>query len=117
LTFEYVMLDGLNDLRADAVRVADLLRGVTARVNLIPYNGGEALAYRASPLARVLEFQQVLSERNVPAFIRISRGRDIMAACGQLSLVNSQTIAPQITQRGLQAANKADSSPAAAGSE
>ena len=86
-------MDGINDTRADAARVADLLRGIPARVNLIPYNGGEALSYRASPLARVLEFQQVLSERHVPAFIRVSRGRDIMAACGQLSLVN-----PQITQ-------------------
>ena len=99
LTFEYVMLDGINDSRADAARVAELLRGIPARVNLIPYNGGEALPYRASPLTRVLEFQQVLSERNVRAFIRISRGRDIMAACGQLSLVtNLQTINPQITQ-------------------
>jgi 23S rRNA (adenine2503-C2)-methyltransferase len=94
LTFEYVMLDGINDSRADAARVADLLPGIPARVNLIPYNAGEALPYRASPLPRVLEFQEVLSERNVPAFIRISRGRDIMAACGQLSLVTN----PQITQ-------------------
>lgn len=94
LTFEYVMLDGINDSRADAARVGDLLRGIPARVNLIPYNGGEALPYRASPLPRVLEFQTILSERNVPAFIRISRGRDIMAACGQLSLVRN----PQITQ-------------------
>jgi 23S rRNA (adenine2503-C2)-methyltransferase len=86
LTFEYVMLDGINDSRIDAARVGNLLRGISARVNLIPYNGGEALPYRASPLPRVLEFQQLLRERNVPAFIRISRGRDIMAACGQLSL-------------------------------
>ena len=93
LTFEYVMLDGVNDSCADAARVAGLLRGIPARVNLIPYNGGEALSYRSSPLVRVLEFQQILSERNVPAFIRISRGRDIMAACGQLSLVS-----PQMTQ-------------------
>jgi 23S rRNA (adenine2503-C2)-methyltransferase len=93
LTFEYVMLDEINDSRADATRVAELLHGIPARVNLIPYNGGEALPYRASPLARVLEFQQALAERQVPAFIRISRGRDIMAACGQLSLAN-----PQMTQ-------------------
>jgi 23S rRNA (adenine2503-C2)-methyltransferase len=97
LTFEYVMLDGINDSRADAARVAELLRRIPARVNLIPYNGGDALPYRASPLRRVLEFQQQLSKQNVPAFIRISRGRDIMAACGQLSLVNPQIT--QITQR------------------
>lgn len=94
LTFEYVMLDGINDSTADAARVANLLHGIAARVNLIPYNGGEGLPYRASPLARVLEFQRILSGRSVPAFIRISRGRDIMAACGQLSLVTN----PQIAQ-------------------
>jgi len=96
LTFEYVLLDGINDSYADAARVAELLRGIPARVNLIPYNRGEALPYRASPLARVLEFQQVLVKGNVPAFIRISRGRDIMAACGQLSLASTQiTQTPQ----------------------
>src|SRR5215472_7355439 len=98
LTFEYVMLDGINDSLADAARVADLLSRIPARVNLIPYNGGEVLPYRASPLARLLEFQQVLSKHSVPAFIRISRGRDIMAACGQLSLANPQTMNPQIRQ-------------------
>lgn len=86
LTFEYVMLDGVNDSEADAVRVARLLEGLPARVNLIPYNGGAALAYRPSPMERVYSFQQTLRDRGVPAFIRISRGQDIMAACGQLSL-------------------------------
>ena len=94
LTFEYVMLDGINDSSADARRVASLLMDIPARVNLIPYNGGEGLPYRPSRLARVLEFQRILSESDVPAFIRISRGRDVMAACGQLSLATS----PQITQ-------------------
>jgi len=89
ITFEYVMLDGVNDSEADAGRVAELLRGIPLRVNLIPYNPGDALPYRASPLARVLKFQEVLAAHGVPAFIRISRGRDIMAACGQLSLVDS----------------------------
>jgi len=86
LTFEYVMLDGVNDAEADAVRVARMLEGLPSRVNLIPYNGGAALSYRPSPMERVYSFQQTLRERGVPAFIRISRGQDIMAACGQLSL-------------------------------
>ena len=86
LTFEYVMLDGLNDSEADAARVARLVEGLAARVNLIPYNGGEALSYRPSPLERVYRFQSVLRDRGIPAFIRISRGQDVMAACGQLSL-------------------------------
>jgi len=89
LTFEYVMLDGLNDSEADAARVATLLRGIPSRVNLIPYNPGEGLPYRPSPHARVLKFQQALKGRRVPTFIRISRGRDIMAACGQLSLAGT----------------------------
>ncbi len=88
ITFEYVMLDGINDSDSDAERVAGLLRGIPSRVNLIPYNPGDGLPYRPSPLARVLKFQEVLAARHVSAFIRISRGRDIMAACGQLSLAD-----------------------------
>lgn len=86
LTFEYVMLDGVNDSEEDAVRVVRLLNGLAVRVNLIPYNGGAALSYRASPMERVYRFEHALREHGVPAFIRISRGQDIMAACGQLSL-------------------------------
>lgn len=86
LTFEYVLLDGINDSDSDAVRVAELLGDIRAKINLIPYNPGPQLPFRPSPLERVLAFQQQLVERDVPAFIRISRGRDIMAACGQLSL-------------------------------
>jgi len=86
LTFEYVLLDGFNDSDADARRVADLLRGIRATVNLIPYNPGPGLPYRPSPRERVLAFQQRLREQNFPAFIRISRGQDVGAACGQLRL-------------------------------
>jgi 23S rRNA (adenine2503-C2)-methyltransferase len=53
---------------------------------LIPYNPGSELPYRPSPLKRVLSFQEVLMNRGVPAYIRISRGQDVRAACGQLSL-------------------------------
>lgn len=89
LTFEYVLLDGINDSDADALRVAELLRGLRAKVNLIPYNAGAELPYRAPQFARVLAFQQVLTNRHIPAFIRISRGQDIRAACGQLKLEGS----------------------------
>ena len=89
LTFEYVLLAGVNDADQDAVRVVELLRGVRAKVNLIPYNSGTALPYRAPSLERVLAFQQVLANRNIPAFIRVSRGQDVMAACGQLSLAET----------------------------
>jgi 23S rRNA (adenine2503-C2)-methyltransferase len=86
LTFEYVMLDGLNDSDQDALRVTELLRGLRAKLNLIPYNCGPELPYRASPMHRVLQFQKILIDRRVPAYIRISRGQDILAACGQLKL-------------------------------
>ena len=86
LTFEYVLLDGFNDADADAQRVGELLGGMRAKVNLIPYNSGTELPYRASPMERVLAFQQILAECRIPAYIRISRGQDIGAACGQLRL-------------------------------
>ncbi len=89
LMFEYVMLDGVNDADADARRVAELVGGLRAKVNLIPYNSGRELPFRASPLERVLAFQKILMDRRVPTFIRISRGQDIRAACGQLSLAVS----------------------------
>jgi 23S rRNA (adenine2503-C2)-methyltransferase len=84
LTFEYVLLENLNDSDDDARRVASLIRGIKAKVNLIPYNAGTLLPYQPPPFGRVLEFQRILAERGVPAFIRISRGHDIQAACGQL---------------------------------
>jgi 23S rRNA (adenine2503-C2)-methyltransferase len=89
LTFEYVMLDGINDSNADAERVAELVRGMRSKVNLIPYNSGPEFPYRPPPLNRVMEFQEVLTARNVAAFIRISRGQDVRAACGQLSLTGA----------------------------
>ena len=86
LTFEYVLLDGINDSDEDARRVAALVKGITCKLNLIPFNGGAELPYRPSPLGRVLAFQEVLRKRHIPAYIRISRGQDVMAACGQLRL-------------------------------
>jgi len=86
LTFEYVLLDGFNDSDADARRVVDLLRDLRAKVNLIPYNSGPELPFRAPPFERIVAFQKILTDRRIPAFIRISRGQDIHAACGQLSL-------------------------------
>jgi len=103
LTFEYVLLDGFNDADADAQRVGKLLGGMRAKVNLIPYNSGTELPYRASPMERVLTFQQVLAESRIPAYIRISRGQDVGAACGQLRLKgirNGDTTPEPPAQRG-----------------
>jgi len=90
LTFEYVLLDGCNDADDDARRVADLLRDLRAKVNLIPYNSGAQLPFRAPRFDRVVAFQKILTDQRIPTFIRISRGQDIHAACGQLSLEGSR---------------------------
>jgi 23S rRNA (adenine2503-C2)-methyltransferase len=91
LTFEYVMLGGVNDSAADARRVVRLLAPLkSVKVNLIPWNPGE-LPYRESSAEQIEEFRQILVDRGVPAFVRYSRGRDVMAACGQLALLESST--------------------------
>ncbi len=87
LTFEYVMLGEVNDTAEDARRVVRLLAPLkSVKVNLIPWNPGE-LPYHESSPERIEEFRQILVERGVPAFVRYSRGRDVMAACGQLALL------------------------------
>ena len=86
LTFEYVMLGGVNDSSEDARRVVRLLAPLkSVKVNLIPWNPGE-LPYRESSAKKIEEFRKSLVDRGVPAFVRYSRGRDVMAACGQLAL-------------------------------
>lgn len=86
LTFEYVMLGGVNDAAEDARRVVKLLAPLKrVKVNLIPWNPGE-LPYKESSEERLEEFRRILTDRGVPAFVRYSRGRDVMAACGQLAL-------------------------------
>jgi 23S rRNA (adenine2503-C2)-methyltransferase len=92
LTFEYVLLGGFNDRPEDARRAARLLSGLRAKVNLIPWNPGELPYHMPEPEA-VEEFRRILSERQVPVFIRYSRGRDVMAACGQLALIEQTPMA------------------------
>ncbi|HEV2194366.1 MAG TPA: 23S rRNA (adenine(2503)-C(2))-methyltransferase RlmN [Candidatus Acidoferrum sp.] len=88
LTFEYVMLGGVNDSADDARRVVRLLAPLKrVKVNLIPWNPGE-LPYRESAPERIEEFRLILNDKGVPTFVRYSRGRDVMAACGQLALLD-----------------------------
>jgi 23S rRNA (adenine2503-C2)-methyltransferase len=87
LTFEYVLLEGVNDSVADAKLVAKVTQGIRAKVNLIGLNPGPELPFRTPPDATVLRFQQTLIQKGVAAFIRKPRGRDIFAACGQLKLM------------------------------
>ena len=87
LTFEYVMLGGVNDKVEDARRVVKLLAALDrVKVNLIPWNPGE-LPYKESSAETINRFQKALTDKGVPAFVRYSRGRDVMAACGQLALL------------------------------
>ncbi|MGA9481249.1 MAG: 23S rRNA (adenine(2503)-C(2))-methyltransferase RlmN [Candidatus Acidiferrales bacterium] len=88
LTFEYVLLGGFNDAPEDARRVARLLGNLRAKVNLIPWNPGE-LPYEKPDAARIEEFRRVLADKDIRAFVRYSRGQNVMAACGQLALLES----------------------------
>ena len=84
LTFEYVLLAGVNDAAEQAREVVELVRGIRAKINLIALNPGTELPYRTPEEERVLAFQRILVAAGVPAFVRRPRGRDIFAACGQL---------------------------------
>lgn len=89
LTFEYVLLDGINDTPDDARRVVRLAAGLAAKINLIAWNPGPDLGFHTPPEKRVLEFQRLLRSGGLPAFIRKPRGREIYAACGQLHTLES----------------------------
>ena len=84
LTFEYVLLSGVNDKKENAREVVRLLNGVRAKVNLIALNPGPEIPYSTPDEQRVHEFQNILIDAGIPAFIRRPRGLDIYAACGQL---------------------------------
>jgi 23S rRNA (adenine2503-C2)-methyltransferase len=84
ITFEYVMLAGVNDSDEDAERLAALLKDVPAKVNLIPFNPWPGAEFDCSDWDRIERFSDLLAERHLSAPIRRPRGRDILAACGQL---------------------------------
>ena len=84
LTFEYVLLDEVNDSAENARELVELIRGVRAKVNLIALNPGPGIQFQTPAQERVSQFQNILIAAGVPAFIRRPRGRDIFAACGQL---------------------------------
>jgi 23S rRNA (adenine2503-C2)-methyltransferase len=87
LTFEYVMLDGVNDSDEQARQLANLLNrhNIKAKVNLIPHNPADPLPYRPSSAATVERFKNILESKGVHTYVRRPRGRDIFAACGQLA--------------------------------
>ena len=84
LTFEYVLLDEVNDSSQNARELVELIRGVRAKVNLIALNPGPGISFQTPAQDKVEQFQNILITAGVPTFIRRPRGRDIYAACGQL---------------------------------
>ena len=84
ITFEYVLLHEVNDSEQHARELAELVRGLRAKVNLIAFNPGPEIEFQTPGEERVLRFQDILAAANIPAFLRRPRGRDIYAACGQL---------------------------------
>jgi 23S rRNA (adenine2503-C2)-methyltransferase len=84
ITFEYVMIEGMNDSLADAKRLVALLKGIPSKVNLIPFNPFAGSSFKRPSDNRILAFQEILVRGKIYTFIRKSKGQDILAACGQL---------------------------------
>lgn len=94
ITFEYVMLEGVNDAPEDARRLARLLNGIKSKVNLLPLNEAAGIPFNRPSDKAVNGFAKILADRGVTVSVRKSRGRDIRAACGQLITESSRTSAP-----------------------
>ena len=84
ITFEYVMLKGINDSLADATALVRLLKGIPAKINLIPFNPWPGTAYECSDWAQIEKFSEIIFAAGYASPVRTPRGRDILAACGQL---------------------------------
>jgi 23S rRNA (adenine2503-C2)-methyltransferase len=94
ITFEYVMLKGVNDADEDARRLVRLLNGIRAKVNLLPLNEAAGIPYERPDDVRVNRFARILADRGVVVSVRKSRGRDIRAACGQLITESARQKSP-----------------------
>ncbi|MGB1147237.1 MAG: 23S rRNA (adenine(2503)-C(2))-methyltransferase RlmN [Alphaproteobacteria bacterium] len=84
ITFEYVMLKGINDSDADARQLVKILRGIPSKINLIPFNPWPGSDYECSSATRIASFQTIIQNAGLSAPVRTTRGEDILAACGQL---------------------------------
>ena len=96
VTFEYVLLDGVNDSQDDAYRLVNLVRGLPCKINLLAYNENPFIAYKRPEESRILAFQRILLESDLTATYRRSRGRDIAGACGQLHAENTRRHAAKL---------------------
>ena len=95
ITFEYVMLDGVNDTKEDAHRLVKLLEGIPAKVNLIPFNEWPGAPYKRSSGNRIHAFADIIYQAGYASPIRTPRGEDIMAACGQLKSATERARKPK----------------------
>ncbi|MEO0996996.1 MAG: 23S rRNA (adenine(2503)-C(2))-methyltransferase RlmN [Pseudomonadota bacterium] len=103
ITFEYVMLDGINDAGADAQDLARLLGGRPAKVNLIPFNPFPGTRFRRSAATRIERFRDTLRRRGVVATVRRTRGDDIDAACGQLAGKVADRVRVRLSEKAVRA--------------
>lgn len=91
VTFEYVMLNNVNDSMEDAARIVSLTEGIPCKINLIPFNPHEGTEFQSSPMEHIREFQKYLVSRNMSVTVRETRGDDGMAACGQLGKLGDRS--------------------------
>ena len=91
ITFEYIMLRGVNDTPADARELGRLIAGIPAKVNLIPFNPWPGSAYETSSRSTIERFSRIIMDAGFSAPVRSPRGRDILAACGQLKTESERT--------------------------
>jgi 23S rRNA (adenine2503-C2)-methyltransferase len=100
ITFEYVMLAGVNDTAQDARRLVRLMHGIRSKINLLPLNEAAGIPYQRPSDERVDEFAKILAEAGLTVSVRKSRGRDIRAACGQL-IVEGERVGtgPRLAER------------------
>jgi 23S rRNA (adenine2503-C2)-methyltransferase len=96
ITFEYVMLKGVNDTLADAKELVRLVKGIPAKINLIPFNAWPGAPYECSDWAQIEKFAEVVNRAGYASPVRTPRGRDIMAACGQLK---SESVKERASER------------------
>lgn len=99
ITFEYIMLKGINDSVADAKKLLKMIRGLPAKFNLIPFNPWPGVAYECSTAADIRRFSDILQDNGFSAPIRASRGSDILAACGQLRSESQRVKCSRMAER------------------
>jgi len=102
ITFEYVLLNSVNDTPDDARRLVRLLNGVKAKVNLLPLNEAPGIPFSRPSDARVNTFAKILADKGLVVSVRRSRGRDIRAACGQLIVEGTRASAGQALAQAIE---------------